>query len=181
HEESRRLQGAGGDLGRRLTQATDAVGLLETATSEAARKARPKDGATTSARERKWSPAPPAEPLRESEPPREKSRFDRPPRDPEPKASEPTAASYPASDATEDKNESTGRDLALSGYRMGKPRAQGPDPYARYDDAESDAGSNVRHFPTPDRELGEELKLSGLLGPSGSEREEGEDDKEETD
>ena len=53
---------------------------------------------------------------------------------------------------------------------MGTPRAKGPDPYARFDDAESEAQSNVRHFPTPDRELGEELKLSGLLGPSQDDR-----------
>ena len=63
---------------------------------------------------------------------------------------------------------------------MGTPRASGPDPYARFDEAAADAESNVRHFPTPDRELGEELKLSGLLSPSGNDRAEDEP-KEETD
>ncbi|MCR9092756.1 MAG: hypothetical protein NXI30_00930 [bacterium] len=189
HEESRRLQGAGGDLGRRLTQATDAVALLETATSEAARKARPKDivaGAPREresgvARERNWSPAPPSDPARETEPPRDTSRAVRPPREPEPLANEPTTPAFAAAEASEEPHESTGRDLALSGYRMGTPRAQGPDPYARFDDAESEPQSNVRHFPTPDRELGEDLKLSGLLGTSAKDRDDEADDEEEKD
>jgi predicted nucleic acid-binding Zn-ribbon protein len=41
HKESRRLQAAGNDLTRRLTQATDDVGLLESTTSDASRRARP--------------------------------------------------------------------------------------------------------------------------------------------
>ena len=49
---------------------------------------------------------------------------------------------------------------------MGNPRAQGPDPYARFDES-GDGASNIRHFPTPDRELGDNLKLSDLLGPAG--------------
>lgn len=59
-----------------------------------------------------------------------------------------------------------GRELSLSGFRVGAPRAQGPDPYERFASG-SEPPSNVRHFPTRDRELGDELKLSGLLGPSG--------------
>ena len=58
-----------------------------------------------------------------------------------------------------------GRELSLSGFRVGAPRAQGPDPSERLGSA-VEAPSNVRHFPTRDRELGDELKLSGLLGPS---------------
>ena len=59
-----------------------------------------------------------------------------------------------------------GRDTpAPPGYRLGAPRAQGPDPYSRFDGG-SAPPSNVRHFPTRDRELGDDLKLSGLLGPS---------------
>ena len=52
---------------------------------------------------------------------------------------------------------------------MGTTRAQGPDPYATFGDGgdgEPGGESNLRHFPTSDRELGEELKLSGLLGRS---------------
>ncbi len=58
-----------------------------------------------------------------------------------------------------------GRELSLSGFRVGAPRAQGPDPYERFASA-NEPPSNVRHFPTRERELGDELKLSGLLGPS---------------
>ena len=52
---------------------------------------------------------------------------------------------------------------------MGTARAQGPDPYARFVlwRRRGPCGkSNLRHFPTSDRELGEALKLSGLLGRS---------------
>ena len=62
-----------------------------------------------------------------------------------------------------------GRELTLSGFRVGAPRAQGPDPYERLAGT-SEPPSNVRHFPTRERELGDELKLSGLLGPSGPPR-----------
>jgi len=58
-----------------------------------------------------------------------------------------------------------GRELSLSGFRVGAPRAQGPDPYERLASG-FEPPSNVRHFPTRERELGDELKLSGLLGPS---------------
>lgn len=193
HEESRRLQGAGSDLGRRLTQATDAVALLETATSEAARKARPRktsplepepgttrDHDTSVSRNRSWAPAPSSEPALQTAPPRETSRFDRPPPGAAPPQTPPAAADFVAADASEDVNESTGRDLPLSGFRMGTPRAQGPDPYARFDEAEDGTDSNVLHSPTADRELGEELKLSELLGPSGQGREDGDDDKDES-
>ena len=66
---------------------------------------------------------------------------------------------------------------------MGTARAQGPDPYARFDDGgggrEPGGESNLRHFPTSDRELGEELKLSGLLGRS--EEDETDERKDESD
>ena len=58
-----------------------------------------------------------------------------------------------------------GRELSLSGFRVGAPRALGPDPYERLAGAGA-SPSNVRHLPTRDRELGDDLKLSGLLGPS---------------
>jgi hypothetical protein len=56
------------------------------------------------------------------------------------------------------------KNLARTGYRVGAPRVQGPDPYNRLE-TESLEPSNVRHFPTLDRELGDNLNLSGLLGP----------------
>lgn len=216
HEESRRLQGAGSELGRRLDQTSNAVGLLETTTSRAARRARPDAGG-------KAGPAapaisPPVPPTLSPPPQVATPSPSTPPTAPpaaspstfesaEPAAQSPGAASATsdvASDPKADKrrdvagarprfatgmpkredsgaprtpvegaseradaaSESTGRDLALSGYRMGAPRAKGPDPYARFDDDQS-RSSNVRHFPTPERELGDDLKLSGLLGPSG--------------
>jgi hypothetical protein len=58
-----------------------------------------------------------------------------------------------------------GREFTGSGYRVGTARAQGPDPYGRFEGGDEES-SNVRHFPTRDREVGDELKLSGLLGPS---------------
>jgi len=200
HEESRRLQSVGGDLGRRLTQATDAVGMLEITTSEAVRRARPGDG--TAQRERSWSPAPSSERAPEPDPPRSASRFDRPQRD-EPRRFEeqphveerpqetpggdtatpfPSTSSFAASqgDETHETNKWTARDLPLSGYRMGTARAQGPDPYARFDDGgggEPAGESNLRHFPTSDRELGEELKLSGLLGRSEEDETDGRKDE----
>ena len=182
HEESRRLQGSGNELGRRLTQATDA---LETTTAEAAQRSRNSSSAPTPPRERSWSPTPSDNPAagdrgttdrttnerngrnrsdHSESAPETRSRFDRPPREREPAAPQtPTAdAATPAADS----DSSTGRDLANPGYRMGAPKAKGPDPYERYSGPE-DSPSNVRHFPMRDRELGDELKLSGLLGPSG--------------
>ena len=181
HEESRRLQGTGGDLGRRLTQAADAVGLLETTTSDAVRRVRP-DGAR--ARDRNWSPTPtdtdrdrttredkPQPPVGETPdaPATESSTAD---------ASRPVLSDGSApGDATPTADEGLGAELSRSGYRMGAPRAQGPDPYARFEKGE-EPPSNVRHFPTRDRELGDELKLSGLLGPSGPAGEESDEDTE---
>ena len=55
HEESRRLQGAGSDLGRRLSQTTEAIGQLETTTSEATRRSR-----SVTSRDRPWARAPEA-------------------------------------------------------------------------------------------------------------------------
>jgi hypothetical protein len=66
-------------------------------------------------------------------------------------------------------SDSTGRDLAVSGYQTGAPRAQGPDPYERFDSPD-EGPSNVTASATQDRELGDHLKLSGLLGPSGGSR-----------
>jgi hypothetical protein len=63
-------------------------------------------------------------------------------------------------------SDSTGRDLAVSGYRTGAPRAQGPDPYERFD-APAERPSNVTVLATHDRKLGDPLNLSGLLGPRG--------------
>ena len=175
HEESRRLQGSGNDLSRRLTQATDAVGQLEAATAEASRRSR-SDSTSVGPRERTWSPAPSSATdsgnARETQSTESTSgsRFDRPPRTP-------AGDLKRGLDRHDDRDtrggsaepsgpESTGRDLTHSGYRMGSPKAQGPDPYARFD-GEDDQASNVRHFPTRDRELGDDLKLSGLLGRSG--------------
>jgi hypothetical protein len=63
-------------------------------------------------------------------------------------------------------------EVAQSGYRVGAPRAQGPDPYSRFD-GDAETPSNVRHFPTRDREPADDLKLSSLLGPSSSDAETG--------
>jgi ABC-type transporter Mla subunit MlaD len=169
HEESRRLQSAGSDLGRRLTQTADAVGMLETTTSDAVRRVRP-DGSLS--RDRSWSPAP-SDPT----PPRERTAA----REPVPPGDDATTADPPrtplsdaagvTSTATETQPpapaaDGLGSDLTRSGYRLGSPRAKGPDPYARFDGDDA-LPMNVRHFPTRDRELGDELKLAGLLGPSG--------------
>jgi ABC-type transporter Mla subunit MlaD len=72
-------------------------------------------------------------------------------------------------DTTQDDppDDDSGRELTLSGYRVGAPRARGPDPYDRFESPD-EPPSNLRHFPTRDRELGDDLRLSGLLGPSGS-------------
>lgn len=58
-----------------------------------------------------------------------------------------------------------GRELASSDYHVGAARAQGPDPYARFDN-DHETPANIRHFPKRDHERGDDLKLSGLLGPS---------------
>lgn len=188
HAESRHLQGAGNDLGRRLSQASDAIGLLESATSDAARRSRP--DSTASPRERSWSPAP-SDPSRHDA--SDLAPHSAPSRAPGVPASsrsssfsgsistsravpstqtdrERSAGRSPASDPDKSVDtpvlDSTQRDSALSSYRLGAPRAQGPDPYARLEGGAAQP-SNLRHFPTPDRELGENLKLSDLLGPGG--------------
>ena len=180
HEESRRLQGTGSELGRRLKLTSDAVGMLETTTSEAARRSQGDAPTGASPRERHWSPSPGERDLnRESlfSP----TNFERPSYEPTPPRTAvppPADPAPPASTATDDLSpvlashepddgdapDSAGRDLTLSGYRVGTPRAKGPDPYARFDE-EPTPPSNVRHFPTRDRELNDDLKLSGLLGP----------------
>jgi ABC-type transporter Mla subunit MlaD len=169
HEESRRLQGTGSELGRRLQLASDAVGLLESTTSEAARRSRP-DTAPAN-RERTWSPAPrdrgfdtasPASGLRSED----TSGFRTP------VSERPYRDGPEVHDGPGDKGRTPGAGDAAResgmppGYRLGAPRAQGPDPYSRFEGSAAPP-SNVRHFPTRDRELGDDLKLSGLLGPSG--------------
>jgi len=201
HDESRHLQGAGSELGRRLAQASDAIGLLESTTSEAARRARP----DSSPRERSWSPAPSdpghhenpgARPEKAPDETSPRTRF-APMGSPLPTSPSPSRITPPQADdeersgarahvrdALEDNGEqdsdSSGRDSLLSGYRMGAPRAQGPDPYARFE-GDTAPPSNLRHFPTPDRELGENLKLSDLLGPSGGALEEHRDAPDDED
>ncbi|HKK52856.1 MAG TPA: hypothetical protein VKA74_14760, partial [Myxococcota bacterium] len=206
HEESRRLQGTGSELGRRLKLASDAVGLLESATSEAARRSRLEPtSASGLARERHWASLPvdrDRDPDREPFPAPARSHPVSPDpiltRSPETESapeSEAVArpiaetrrdgASFPPSEPASEPpseagigsaTEATGAewerersrseaDAGPSGYRLGAPRAQGPDPYARFE-GRSEPPSNLRHFPTRERELGEDLKLSGLLGPS---------------
>jgi methyl-accepting chemotaxis protein len=159
HEESRRIQGAGSELGRRLQQTADAVGLLESTTSDVARRSRP-EGAATRTRERHWAPSPPPE---TSTPP------GTPPGTP-PDRSAAAPAGTPAPNTRRSAEPSATptppRDTAGSGYLVGTPKAQGPDPYQRFERPD-EPPSNVRHFPTPDRSLGQDLKLSELLGPSG--------------
>ena len=165
HEESRRIQGAGSELGRRLQQTSDAVGLLESTTSDAARRARP-GGESRRARDHTWSPSP-----TETDP------ADRGPAGERIGDSTETGSRRPPSLDSRTHTPSPSRDFAGSGFRVGAPKAQGPDPYQRFDRPE-ESPSNVRHFPTPERELGDNLKLSGLLGPrthdDADEREAGE-------
>lgn len=190
-EESQRIQGAGGELGRRLQQASDAVGLLESTTSEAARRSRP-EADETRARERRWSPAPanrePADGSIDT-PPAGHPKVATPPSSSRSRESEPSFAPRrfaPETTSTSDletrgevtepgsvdthgseKKPTTptpSREIAGTAYRVGAPKAQGPDPYRRFD-REEEAPSNVRHFPTPDRDLGQDLNLSDLLGP----------------
>jgi methyl-accepting chemotaxis protein len=167
HDESRHLQGAGSELGRRLAQASDAIGLLESTTSDVARRARPDSKAGP--RGRTWSPAPGAAdfpmpiapPLSSAEP----ETPETPPMSDEVWPRPPSPAEATASSLDEADSAVNASDPPPSGFRMGAPLAQGPDPYARMD-AEAGAASNLRHFPTADRELGENLKLSDLLRPS---------------
>jgi len=168
HGESRRLQGTGSELNRRLKLASDTIGFLENATTDAAR--RPQSDTTTTPRERSWSPPPEARGRGPSD-----STHSRTPND----------AGSNSADASglPDSAESSGLDRsgggvvssradtepgnAPSNYRVGTARAQGPDPYSRFD-GDPEPESNIRQFPTSDREPGDNLKLSGLLGPSTS-------------
>jgi ABC-type transporter Mla subunit MlaD len=199
HEESRRIQGTGSELGRRLQQTSDAVGLLEATTSETARRSRP-ESATTATRDRRWSASPSdrdelgrsTEPSHSdgetpylTRPYSSESTFPSSPSSYSPSSSSYPTQEEPTESASPDASKNGGRasdprsssppssrttptsgsrDFAGSGYRVGAPKAQGPDPYQRFDSGE-EPPSNLRHFPTPERELGQELKLSGLLGP----------------
>jgi len=199
HEESRRIQGAGSELGRRLQQNSDAMGRLESTTSNATRQFRP-DSDTPRSRDRHWSPSPsssssnrdstdraglilrPAHPLHPNEPTGQSpsstmnkadwdssfasQEFDaRTESDHELGSESPQDPFPPSRDFDSDSAPPpTSRDFAGSGYRIGVAKAQGPDPYQRFDSGD-DSPSNLRHFPTPERELGRDLKLSGLLGP----------------
>jgi len=173
HEESRRLQSAGSDLGRRLKLASDAVGLLESATSEAARRARPDFQATTSVPEHGRSSLPGDPEVEQSMTPSPFATGRTPTLAPSPKQNHAPVADDHATTTTTtttpnpEDEDATDRESNGSGYRVGAPRAQGPDPYRRFE-RETGAPSNLRHFPTRDRELGGTLRLSGLLGPSGA-------------
>ncbi|MFK7896200.1 MAG: hypothetical protein AB8G23_10210 [Myxococcota bacterium] len=185
HEESRRLQGAGSDLSRRLKLTSDAVGFFDSGAADGTRRrpdsrdAEKSDESPT--RERSWSAAPatstPASPSATSTPASPSTRTAttlgaKSGDAPTAKSSDASAkaAALIAGDRAADKAGSAENDAedenspSFSGFRVGAPRAQGPDPFARFDQPD-DQPSNVRHFPTPDRELGDDLKLSGLLGP----------------
>jgi len=193
HEESRRLQGTGSELSRRLKLASDSVGLIEGSGSSTPRRSRSETPGAP--RERSWSPAPQARRDHAEQEPTEHSSSPAPS-----EGSVDDASAFPTpSDAADARLESgdtipseaptaqpgspdvddssphpdhaadtsapgLGGELTGSDYRMGAPRAQGPDPYGRFE-GDAEPPSNVRHFPTRDRELGDDLKLSGLLGP----------------
>jgi hypothetical protein len=172
HGESRRLQSTGSELSRRLKLANDTVGFLESAATEASR--RPAAGATARTRKRSWSP-PPETRVREASDPSPS----RAPRDvglDSVNATESSDASNPTDSlelpgldrGTDDSNptrDGAQRGNETSGQGVGTPRAQGPDPYSRFD-GDPEPASNIRRFSTSDREPGDDLKLSGLLGPS---------------
>ncbi len=178
HEESRRLQGTGSDLSRQLKLTSDAVGFLD-AGSAGPKRRRPesRDADTTeetSPRERSWSPAPPTSTSTAatlSSDGASRNGGDRSGPNEQASDASATAAALVSGDRSAEKaasEKADGNDEAtpsFSGFRVGTPRAQGPDPFARFDQTEEQP-SNVRHLPTPDRELGDDLKLSGLLGPS---------------
>ncbi len=252
HEESRRLQGSGSDLGRKLAATSDALGLLDGAGPDLGRHARSDSSSAT--RSRHWAPAPSSREAASTEAAstigsgrisgeaaeartrdggeaadaddaktgkssqrksarkssdatrdesarstgrKRKAKSSRrakqdPPAEDRSLASATTVAMPLVAQPNEaaggdrvrgavahdDGAGSSGRDLALSGYRVGTPRAQGPDPYERFDrPEEADAPpSNVHPFPTRDQELSDDLKLSGLLGPSGPADVDAEDD-----
>lgn len=157
----------------RLEIHEDGLARKDGAGDPAARRGKP---STPGTRERTWAPAPDARPLAE------RPAFPVPPSAPPPSTPPVVATASLTGDRApmpERAPERTpergadlasvdgpiGRELSLSGFRVGAPRAQGPDPYERLASA-NEPPSNVRHFPTRERELGDELKLSGLLGPS---------------
>jgi ABC-type transporter Mla subunit MlaD len=164
HEESRRIQGAGGDLGRRLTQAAAAVGILETATIEATRRTRAGTGNTgnTASPAALAQPQLPAAGQAAAAPPAPTSTHWRSPR-PDPPVAPADASSSPMTHRIE------------TASNVGRPegagptptaRAQGPDPYARF---EGDAATPTTDAPQPGNahyEHNGELKLSNLLGAS---------------
>jgi hypothetical protein len=161
HEESRRLQGTGSDLNRSLKLASDSVDRLD---GVGPRTAEPTSDVGSD--ERGWAPAREEPAATTSGPlePDDATGID-PAHDP------PASIGSLGRNATGREHEpmETGRgEPSTTTFRVGAPRAQGPDPYRRF---EGDTGppSNVRHFPTRDRELGDDLKLSGLLGPSRDE------------
>ena len=196
HEESRRLQGAGSDLSRRLQQNADAVGLLESTTSDAARRSRV-DSPASRPRERNWSPSPNDRDFSSATSrARGSSADDRPlstaapfaggfgndfaspapsdsneDSDLEASTDKPSTLggatlgpATPSRPSAEDDSDDGSDGKGDSGFRVGAPRAQGPDPYARFDEEGGEEPSNLRHLPTADRELSQDLKLSGLLG-----------------
>jgi ABC-type transporter Mla subunit MlaD len=177
HAESRRLQGTGSELSRRLKLTSDTIGLLDGATPHSTPGSQPEETATPRQREQldqsdqSWPLAPH---------PRESESPAAPPlRKPEDVTANRTGhsgtsispdrahASAPdrSAEAAEATREGAERGAEPSGYRVGEARAQGPDPYGRFE-GDHAASSNVRPFPARDREAGDNLKLSDLLGPS---------------
>jgi ABC-type transporter Mla subunit MlaD len=171
HAESRRLQGTGSELSRRLKLTSDTIGLLEGTTPDSARRSQPEETAAPRPRERSWPPAPHA---RGSETPASPSLgipgdATLNPTEASETSISPDRVQASALDRSAENVDATRESAeggpALSGYRVGEARAHGPDPYGRFE-GDHEASSNVRPFPTRDRESGDDLKLSGLLGPS---------------
>ena len=171
HGESRRLQETGSELSRRLKLASDTVGLFEGTSPDSAR--RPRSEAAAAPREHSWSPAPQARGSESSHSPPShiSDDADLNSMDASNTSNGPNSGKAfgldQAADEVEDTPDSAGRELASSGYRFGAPRTQGPDPYERFE-GDHEPPSNVRSFPPRDGEPGDELKLSGLLGPRTS-------------
>ena len=169
HAESRRLQGTGSELSRRLKLTSDTIGLLEGSTPDATRRSPTEE----IARERgpggapiphaRETESPTAPPLRD---PQDVTRNTAGPAErsvgPDRAHASAPNRSAEGADAT---REGAERGPESSGFRVGEARAQGPDPYSRFEGNQG-ASSNVRPLPPRDREAGDDLKLSGLLGPS---------------
>ena len=193
HEESRRLQGTGSDLSRRLQLTGEAAGFLDHGSADSPpRRQEPREAERneeSSPRERSWSPAPAtststktATTLNSDAAAREaggnKEGATQKSADASATAAALVSGDRSAENAAGRANKQDEDDDAapsFSGFRVGAPLAQGPDPFARFDKKPEEQPSNVRQFPTPDRELGDDLKLSGLLGPSRPEDEENAD------